>query len=113
VLTHAAREDLVTPTGTFTFVTEGIESAVRQAQAVAGEKDVLVMGGPTVAQEAVRAGLVDEIALHVAPVLLGAGSRPFAQLGPETTELESIEVVASPQVTHLRFRVAKPEPVRG
>jgi dihydrofolate reductase len=105
VLTHEARDDLVTANGTFTFVTEGIERAVRQAQAAAGDKDVLVMGGPTVAQEAVRAGLVDEIALHVVPVLLGAGSRLFEHLGPEAIELERIEVVASPQATHLRFRI--------
>lgn len=107
VLTHEARDDLETANGTFAFITDGIEHAVRRAQAAAGDKDVLVMGGPTVAQEAVRAGLVDEIALHVAPVLLGAGSRPFEHLGPETTELEQIEVVASPQATHLRFRVVK------
>jgi dihydrofolate reductase len=113
VLTHEAREDLVTPTGTFTFVTGGIADAVRQAQAAAGDRDVLVMGGPMVAQQAVRAGLVDEIALHVAPVLLGAGSRPFAQLGSEAIELERIELAASPQVTHLRLRVVKPEPGQG
>jgi dihydrofolate reductase len=107
VVTHEAREDLETKTGTFAFVTNGIERAVRRAQAAAVEKDVLVMGGPTVVQQAVRAGLVDELALHVAPVLLGAGSRPLPQLGPEDIELERIEVLASPRATHLRFRVVK------
>jgi dihydrofolate reductase len=113
VLTHEDRDALVTPTGTFTFVTGGIADAVRQAQAAAGNRDVLVMGGPMVAQQAVRAGLVDELALHVAPVLLGAGSRPFAQLGSEAIELDRIELAASPQATHLRFRVVKPEPGQG
>jgi dihydrofolate reductase len=109
VVTHETREDLVTATGTFAFVTDGIERAVRRAQAAAGDNDVLVMGGPTIAQQAVRAGLVDEIAIHVVPVLLGAGSRPFAHLGPEAIELERIELIASPQATHLRFRVVKSE----
>ena len=107
VLTHEAREDLVTKNGTFAFVTDGIEQAVRRAQAAAGDKDVLVMGGPNVVQQAVRAGLVDEIVLHVAPVLLGAGARPLAQLGPEVIALERIALLASPRATHLRFRVVK------
>lgn len=107
VLTHEVRDDLVTKNGTFAFVTDGIERAVQRAQAAAGDKDVLIMGGPTVAQQAVRAGLVDEIALHVAPLLLGAGARPLDQLGPEAIELERIEEIASPRVTHLRFRVVK------
>jgi dihydrofolate reductase len=107
VLTHEARDDLVTATGTFAFVTEGIERAVHRAQAAAGDKNVLVMGGPTVAQQAVRAGLVDEIRLHLVPVLFGAGTRLFDDLGTKHIELEPAEVVASPAVTHLRFRVVK------
>jgi dihydrofolate reductase len=113
VLTHEARDDLVTASGTFAFVTDGIERAVDRAQAAAGDKDVLVMGGPTVAQQAVRAGLVDEISLHVVPVLLGAGSRLFEHLAPEAVELERIELIASPQATHLRFRVVARDPLRG
>jgi dihydrofolate reductase len=113
VLTHEARDDLVTASGTFAFVTDGVESAVHRAQAAAGDKNVLVMGGPTVAQQAVRAGLVDEISLHIVPVLFGAGSRLFDHLAPEAIELERIELIASPQATHLRFRVATPEPVQG
>ena len=113
VVTHEARDDLETATGTFAFVTDGIERAVRRAQAAAGDKDVLVMGGPNVAQQAVRAGLVDEISIHLVPVLLGAGSRLFDHLAPEAVELERTELIASPQATHLRFRVVKPEPVRG
>jgi dihydrofolate reductase len=107
VLTHEARDDLVTKTGTFAFVTDGIERAVRRAQAAAGDKDVLVMGGPTVARQAVRAGLVDEIRLHLVPVLFGAGTRLFDDLGTKHIELEPTEVVASPAATHLRFRVVK------
>jgi dihydrofolate reductase len=107
VLTHEARDDLVTNTGTFAFVTDGIERAVRRAQAAAGDKDVLVMGGPTVARQAVRTGLVDEIRLHLVPVLFGAGTRLFDDLGTKHIELEPTEVVASPAATHLRFRVVK------
>jgi dihydrofolate reductase len=107
VLTHEARDDLVTKTGTFAFVTDGIASAVDRAKAAAGDNDVLVMGGPTVARQALRAGLVDEIRLHLVPVLLGAGSWLFEDLGPEPIELEPTEVVASPAVTHQRFRVVK------
>jgi dihydrofolate reductase len=107
VLTHEARDDLVTKTGTFAFVTDGVESAVHRAQAAAGDKDVLVMGGPTVARQAVRAGLVDEIRLHLVPVLFGAGTRLFDDLGTKHIELEPTEVVASPAAMHLRFRVVK------
>jgi dihydrofolate reductase len=107
VLTHEARDDLVTNTDTFAFVTDGIERAVRRAQGAAGDKDVLVMGGPTVAQQAVRAGLVDEIQLHIVPVLFGAGIRLFDDLGTKHIELEPTEVVASPSATHLRFLVVK------
>jgi dihydrofolate reductase len=113
VLTHESRDDRGTKTGTFAFVTDGIERAVRRAQAAAGDKDVLVMGGPTVAQQAVRAGLVDEIRLHVVPVLFGAGTRLFDDLGTKHIELEPTEVVASPAATHLRFRIVTREPLRG
>jgi dihydrofolate reductase len=105
VLTHQARDDLVTKTGTFAFVTDGIEPAVHRAQAAAGDKNVLVMGGPTVAQQAVRAGLVDEIRLHLVPVLFGAGTRLFDDLDTKHIELDPTDVVASPAATHLRFRV--------
>jgi dihydrofolate reductase len=107
VLTHEVREDLETATGAFAFVTDGIESAVRRAQAAAGDKDVLVMGGPTVAQQAVRAGLLDEIRLHMVPVLFGAGARLFDDPGTKHIELEPLAVVATPAATHLRFRVVK------
>jgi dihydrofolate reductase len=107
VLTHHAREPVQKEGGTsFTFVTDGIEAAVAQARAAAGEKDVAVAGGATVAQQCLAAGLLDEIQIHLAPVLLGGGARLFDELGPEPAELELTRVIDSPGVTHLRYRVA-------
>jgi dihydrofolate reductase len=105
VLTHEAREPLVMKSAVFTFVTDGIHSAVRQAQAVAGDKDVLVMGGAGIAQECLRAGILDEIQIQLVPVLLGAGTRLFDHLSPNHIELERTRLIESPHVTHLRFRV--------
>ena len=105
VLTHEAREPLVMKSAVFTFVTDGIDSAVRQAQAVAGDKDVLVMGGAGIAQECLRAGILDEIQIQLVPVLLGAGTRLFDHLSPNHIELERTRLIESPHVTHLRFRV--------
>jgi dihydrofolate reductase len=106
VLTHHEREPLVLGETTFTFVTDGIETAVEQARAAAGEKDVLVAGGAEAAQQVLHAGLLDEVRLHVAPVLLGAGTRLFDGVGSET-ELELTRVLDSPTATHLRYRVAR------
>lgn len=91
----------------YTFVTDGIESAVRHAKAVAGDKKVAVMGGAKTVQQAFRAGLVDEIQIHVAPVLLGAGVLLFDHLEGTRVELESTRVLTSPGMTHLRYRVVK------
>lgn len=88
----------------FTFVTEGVEHAVEQARAVAGDKNVGV-GGADVAQQCIKAGLVDEIGVELVPVLLGAGIRFFDHLGPEPIRLERTRVIEAPGVTHLRFRV--------
>jgi dihydrofolate reductase len=108
VLTHHAREPVAKQGGTtFTFVTDGIEAALEDARAAAAEKDVLVAGGASVAQQYLRAGLLDELQIHLAPILLGGGVRLFDQLGPEDVELEATRVVESPTVTHLRFRVVK------
>lgn len=108
VLTHQAREPLVKGGGTtFTFVTDGIESALAQARAAAGDRDVCVMGGAGIAQQYLAAGLIDELHLHLAPVLLGAGTRLFEPLGAERIELECTRVIAAPGATHLRFRVVK------
>jgi len=106
VLTHHARETKVMQGGTsFNFVTDGIEAALEQARAAAEEKDVLLAGGASVVQQYLKAGLLDELQIHVAPVLLGGGTSLFDQLGIEPLGLEATRVIASPSVTHLRFRV--------
>jgi dihydrofolate reductase len=107
VLTHEAREPLAKKGGTtFTFVNDGIESALRQAQAAAGGKDVGIAGGANTIQQYLSAGLVDEFQIHVAPLLLGGGVRLFDQ-APADLELEATRVLESPRVTHLKFRVVK------
>jgi dihydrofolate reductase len=106
VLTHHARERKAMGGGTdFVFVTDGIESALEQARAVAGDKDVLIAGGGEAAQQFLRAGLLDVVQVHVAPVFLGDGVRLFDGIPLDTVALEAERVVASPNVTHLRFRV--------
>jgi dihydrofolate reductase len=110
VLTHHAREPLTLSDTTFTFVTDGIESALEQARAAAGDKDVAIGGGGNVAQQYLAAGLVDELQLHVVPILLGDGIRVFGDggaLGSDHIHLEPIRVIDSPAVTHLRYRVVK------
>ena len=91
----------------FTFVTDGIESAIKQAKAAAGDKNVYVVGGANVAQQCINAGLLDEMQIHLVHVLFGNGVRLFDHLGTEQIELESTRVTESPGVTHLRFRVVK------
>jgi dihydrofolate reductase len=106
VLTHHARETLAMEGGTsFNFVTDGIEAALEQARAAAGEKDVLLAGGASVVQQYLKAGLLDELQIHIAPVLLGEGTSLFDRLGIGPLGLETTRVIASPSVTHLRFRV--------
>lgn len=108
VLTHHAREPLTKDGGTtFTFVTDGIEAALEQARAVAGDKDVALGGGADVAQQYLNAGLLDEMQIHLAPLALGGGVRLFDNLGDELPELECTRVIESPAVTHLRYRVVK------
>ena len=106
VLTHHEREPLVKGETTFHFVTDGIESALEQARAAAGEQHVSIGGGADVAQQYLNAGLLDEFQLHVVPVFLGAGTRLFDGLRPEVA-IEPDRVIASPDVTHLRYRVAR------
>ena len=107
VLTHQAREPLVKGGTTFTFVTDGIESALAQARAAAGATNVAIGGGANVAQQYLKAGLLDEIEIHLVPILLGGGIRLFDHLGDAQIELERTRVIDSPSVTHLRFRVVK------
>jgi len=107
VLTHHAREPLPMEGGTtFNFVTDGIESAIEQARAAAGDKHVLVAGGATAVQQAIAAGLLDELQVHVAPVFLGGGTRLFDGIAADVG-LELTRVVDSPTVTHLRYRVIR------
>jgi dihydrofolate reductase len=110
VLTHGAPAKAATGENerlTFTFVHDGIESAIEQAKAAAGEKNVSVIGGADTAQQCIRAGLVDEIEIGIVPVLLGEGLRFFEPMGRELIELESISVIESPGRIDLRFRVVK------
>jgi dihydrofolate reductase len=108
VLTHHGRETVPKEGGTsYNLVTDGIESALEQARAAAGDKDVLIAGGAEAAQQYLKAGLMDEIQLHVAPVLLGDGVRLFDGIGPDDAKLELADVVESPKVTHVRYRVGK------
>ncbi len=108
VLTHKAQEPLVKEGGTtFTFVTDGVESAVEQARAAAGGGDVSVPGGANAIQQCLKAGLLDELQVHLVPVLLGDGVRLFAQL--DGIELVIARVIESPGVTHLRFQPRRPK----
>lgn len=108
VLTHCVPQAWVEehPDAPFTFVSDGIEQAVAQAQALAQGKNIGI-AGPNVAQQAIKAGLVDEIGIDLVPVLLGAGVRFFDQLGSTPIELECTSVVEGHGVTHLRCRVVK------
>ena len=106
VLTHHGRETVTKSGGTtFTFVTEGIEAALEQARAAAGDKNVGIVGGATLVQQYLAAGLVDEFQIHVAPLLLGGGVRLFDRLGTPPVEVEGTRVIESPDVIHLRYRV--------
>jgi dihydrofolate reductase len=104
VLTHHAREPLVKGDTTFTFVSDGIERALEQASAAAGEQDVLVAGGASAGQQYLAAGLIEQLDIHLVPVLLGSGTRLFAELGPGPRQLECTRVIESEGVTHLRYR---------
>jgi dihydrofolate reductase len=104
VLTHHARAPLELEGGTtFTFVTEGIEAALSAAKQAAGSRDVALAGGASVARQFVRAGLVDEMELHLVPTLLGSGERLFEGVGDDLHGLELTRTVATPKVTHLKF----------
>lgn len=105
VLTHHAREPLTLGQTTFTFVTGGTGEALEEARAAAGDRDVSISGGASAIQQYLRAGQVDEIQIHVAPVLLGGGTRLFDGLGENAPGLEILRVVESPAVTHISYRV--------
>jgi dihydrofolate reductase len=103
VLTHRGQEPITKSGGTsYTFVTDGIKAAVEQARAVADGQDVLLAGGVSLAQQALAAGLVDEVVLHVVPKLLGRGVRLF---GTDEVDLRCVETVPGEGAVHLRYEV--------
>jgi dihydrofolate reductase len=106
IVTHNAAQEWVREGSPFTFVTDGIESAVAQAKAAAGDKNVAVATATTT-QQCIKAGLLDEIHIDLVPVLLGDGVRLFEHLGSSAVELEQIQVVEASGVTHLGCRVGK------
>ena len=93
----------------FTFVTDGIESALEKAKTAAGDKDVWIGGGANAIQQYIKAGLLDELQLHIVPVLLGGGTTMFGELG-EFMELNKVEVEDEPDVTHFTYRFNKDWP---
>jgi dihydrofolate reductase len=106
VLTHYPRESLTMEGGTtIQFVTDGIESAVAQARAAAGDRDVSVAGGASTVNQALAAGLLDELRLHISPVTLGAGERLFDGVPP--LRLEQLSVRQASTATHLGYRVVR------
>ena len=108
VLTHQPRSKIIKEGGTtYTFVTDGIESALEKARAAAGEKDIMVIGGANAIQQFLKAGLLDEMHLHIVPVLLGEGIRLFENTGAEHIELEKISMTEAPGITHFRFRLVR------
>jgi dihydrofolate reductase len=107
VLSHEARPPLMQDGVAITFVSDGIKSALKQAQAAAGDKAVYVFGGANTVQQYMKAGLLDEIQITVVPMLIGEGLRLFDHLGTKGIELESTQVIAGVGVTHMKFRVVK------
>lgn len=109
VVTHHPRETVVKEGGTnFTFVTDGVASAIEQASAAAGDKNVAIAGGGTILQQVMRAGLLDQLELHIVPVLLGDGQRLLDRAVVEPHELVPTRVVDTPEVTHIRYDVEGP-----
>lgn len=104
VVTHTAPQEWVKPGSPFVFVTDGVESAIRQAQAAAGNKNV-VISTASILQQCVNLGLMDEIHISLVPVLLGNGVRLFDHLGIKPVELQRMRAIEAPGVTHLSFRI--------
>jgi dihydrofolate reductase len=106
VLTHRVPDNAPKGKSKIIFVEDDIRDAVKKAKEAAGDKDVGV-GGASAAQQCIKAGLADELFLHVAPILLGAGVRLFEHLGNDSIKLELIRTIESPEATHLRYRIAR------
>lgn len=110
VVTHRPKATVTKQGGTsYTFVTDGLEAAIAQAHAAAGDRDVLVLGGATIIQECLRAGLLNELRLHVAHLVLGAGTSLFAGVDSATLALERTRLIDAEGVSHFSFRVGKPK----
>ncbi len=108
IVTHESREPLPMRGGTtYTFVTKGIEAALELAREAAGDKDVGIWGGANIIQEYLKAGLLDEMQIHVVPVLFGDGTRLFEHLGSRRIELKRTSTIDTPGATHLRFSVQR------
>jgi dihydrofolate reductase len=106
IVTHHAKAPMVKEGGTmYTFVTDGIAAALARAQEAAGSKDVAAIGGADILRQFVEAGLLDELRLHLAHVLLGDGTRLFDRIAPNCVTLERTRVIDAPGVTHLTFRL--------
>jgi dihydrofolate reductase len=106
VVTHDEPEERP-ENGVYRFVTGGVEAALEQASETAGEKTVTVMGGADLGRRCIRDGLVDEISIHLVPVLFGSGMRLFDEVAHEQIRLEPIAVESTPSAAHMRFRVVK------
>ncbi len=108
VLTHEKREPWPRKGGTtFYFINDGLQSALTMAKAVAGEKDIRISGGANVIQQFLNAGIVDEMMIHIAPVVLGKGILLLENLDSSKNKFEITEVISSKEVTHMRYRVKK------
>ena len=108
VVTHEAREPLPMQGGTtYTFVTDLIEAALEPARAAAGDRNVGIWGGANIMRQYLKAGLLDEMQIHLIPVLLGGGIRLFEDLDPEGLELRRTSAIETPNATHFRFEVVR------
>jgi dihydrofolate reductase len=105
VVSHSVPKDI--PDGGVYRFADGIETALEEAQKAAGGQDVAIMGGGNIAAQFIERGLVDEISIHLVPVLFGSGIRLFEHLGSEHVPLETLEVIETKEAIHLRFRVIK------
>jgi len=100
---HPPKE--VPEAGVYTFVTDGIESTLQKAKKAAGDKNVTVMGGADIGQQYILAGLVDELSIHLVPVLFGSGTQMFANLAENHIQLEPVQTIETPEAIHLRLRL--------
>jgi dihydrofolate reductase len=106
VVTHEAPADNP-PDGVYQFVTDGIDSALEQAQAAAGDKDVTIMGGADLGRQYLAAGLVDEVSIHLVPVLFGTGTRMFGDVRDGHVQMRAVDVLPTPSATHLRYLIVR------